>query len=154
MAALAEIAASPLEALGKYRCDAERLALRWWKACRDERLAAASPGFRGAPAGGAEFEKGKSLLDYAAKEGWMKAMLVRMMDAEWRLKDPAKALALADEALALESVREARVPDSGGPPVAASVPMPREFRDSLLRRRERLLRKAAKRRKTPSCGPD
>ncbi|MDR0451629.1 MAG: ribonuclease H-like domain-containing protein, partial [Treponema sp.] len=34
MAALAEIAASPLEALGKYRCDAERLALRWWKACR------------------------------------------------------------------------------------------------------------------------
>ncbi|MDR1353720.1 MAG: ribonuclease H-like domain-containing protein, partial [Treponema sp.] len=92
MAALAEIAASPLEALGKYRCDAERLALRWWKVCRGETLAPAYPVCgTGTPAGGAELEKGKSLLDHAAKEGWRKAMLVRMIDAEWRLKDPAKA---------------------------------------------------------------
>ncbi|MDR1128453.1 MAG: ribonuclease H-like domain-containing protein [Treponema sp.] len=144
MAALAETAASPLEARGKYRCDAERLAHRWWQVCREEMLAPASPVFgAGPPAGGAEFEKGVSLLDYAAKEGWRKAMLVRMIDAEWRLKDPAKALAFADEALARESVQEARVPDPGGPPITAGILMPQEFRDALFRRRERLLRKAA-----------
>ncbi|MDR1410931.1 MAG: ribonuclease H-like domain-containing protein [Spirochaetaceae bacterium] len=147
MAALAEIAASPLETLEKYRCDAERLALCWWRSCREERLAS-SPGICGGAAGSAEFEKGKSLLDYAAKKGWRKAMLVRMMDAEWRLKDPVKALALADEALALESVQEVRVSEPGRVPSAAGIPVPQEFRDSLLRRRERLLRKAARCSKT------
>jgi uncharacterized protein YprB with RNaseH-like and TPR domain/ribosomal protein S18 acetylase RimI-like enzyme len=145
LAALAEIAASPLEALEKYRCDAERLALRWWNICRGERFGAPPPGPRdaGTPAYGDEFERGKSLLDYAAKKGWMKALLVRMMDAEWRLKDPVKALALVNEALALESVQEVRVQEPDRIPVTAGIPLPEEFRDSLLHRRERLLRKIA-----------
>ena len=145
MAALVEIAASPLEALEKYRCDAERLALRWWKICREERFGVPPSGSRNAetPAGGDEFERGKSLLDYAAERGWKKALLVRMIDAEWRLKDPAKALAFVNEALALDSVREARVPEPDRIPVTVGVPLPEEFRDSLLHRRERLLRKIA-----------
>jgi uncharacterized protein YprB with RNaseH-like and TPR domain/ribosomal protein S18 acetylase RimI-like enzyme len=136
LAALVEIAASPLESLEKYRCDAERLALRWWKICREERFGAS-----GSPCG--EFERGEPLLDYAAKKGWKKALLVRMMDAEWRLKDPVKTLALVDEALALESVREVRVLEPDRIPIIENVPLPVEFRDSLLHRRERLLRKIA-----------
>ena len=145
MAALVEIAASPLEALEKYRCDAERLALRWWKICREERFGVPPSGSRNAetPAGGDEFERGKSLLDYAAERGWKKALLVRMIDAEWRLKDPAKALAFVNEALVLDSVREVRVPEPDRIPITAGVPLPEEFRDSLLHRRERLLQKIA-----------
>jgi uncharacterized protein YprB with RNaseH-like and TPR domain len=135
LAALLEIATSPLEALEKYRCDAERIALRWWKVYREER--------HSAPPDAAEFGQGKALLDYAADKGWKKALLVRMMDAEWRLRDPAKALALVDQALALETVREVRVSEPDRIPVTSGVPLPAEFRASLLYRRERLLRKAA-----------
>jgi hypothetical protein len=138
LSALAEIALSPLDALEKYRCDAERLALRWWRACREERLGAETP------MSGDECERGKLLLDYAAEKGWKKAMLVRMIDAEWRLKDAAKALAFVDEALALETVQQVRVPEPGAHPVTEAVPLPDEFRDSLLHRRERLLRKIIK----------
>jgi hypothetical protein len=151
LAAFVEIAASPLDALEKYRCDAERLALRWWRICREERFGAPVSRGEGTPVHGDEFgefddefERGKLLLDYAAKKGWRKALLVRMMDAEWRLKDPAKALALVDEALALESVREVRVLEPDRLPVTEGVPLPAEFRDSLLHRRERLIKKIAK----------
>jgi uncharacterized protein YprB with RNaseH-like and TPR domain len=138
MTALLEIAASPLEALEKYRCDAERLALRWWKICREERLNA------GTLPGGPEFETGKLLLDYAAAQGWRKALLVRMIDAEWRLRDPVKALVLVDEALALDAVLEVSVPEFDRIPVTSRIPLPGEFRDSLLHRRERLLRKTGR----------
>jgi hypothetical protein len=136
MAALFEIARSPLETLEKYRCDVERLALRWWKICREERFNAG-----GLNPGIPEFETGKLLLDYAAERGWRKALLVRMIDAEWRLRDPAKALAFVDEALALESVLEVSVPEFDRIPVTGRILPPQEFRDSLLHRRERLLRK-------------
>jgi hypothetical protein len=62
-----------------------------------------------------EFERGKLLLDYAAEKGWKKALLFRMKDAEWRLRDTAKAPAFAGEALAPESVREGRAPEPGRP---------------------------------------
>jgi uncharacterized protein YprB with RNaseH-like and TPR domain len=139
LSAMAEIARSPLAALEKYRCDAERLALRWWRACREERLGAETP------MGGDDFERGKLLLDYAAEKGWKKAMLVRMMDAEWRLKDAAKALAFVDAALALETVQQVRAPEPGAHPVTEAVPLPDEFRAALLHRRERLLRKTGNR---------
>jgi uncharacterized protein YprB with RNaseH-like and TPR domain len=148
LSAMAEIAVSPLAALEKYRCDAGRLALHWWKVCREERYGAPlppSPGME-TPMNSDEFERGKLLLDYAAGKGWKKAMLVRMIDAEWRLRDAAKALAFVDEALALESVREGRAPEPGRPPITEAVPLSPEFRASLLHRRERLLRKMGRNR--------
>jgi uncharacterized protein YprB with RNaseH-like and TPR domain len=135
MAALYEIAASPLEALEKYRYDAERLALRWRS--RMEAALTAS-----------EFETGTQLLGYAANQGWRKALLVRMIDAEWRRKDPAKALAFVEEALALDSVLS--VSETDKIPVTSRIPLPPDFRDSLLHRRERLVRKTGKRRDLPA----
>jgi uncharacterized protein YprB with RNaseH-like and TPR domain len=118
-AALADIAARPLETHDGYRADLERLALHWHKACRHDRLYSVSPRF-----GEGEYEAGKALLDSAVEKGYPLAVTGRAIEAEWRERDPAKALALVETALAREDI-----PDG--------------LRDALLVRRERLRRKSA-----------
>jgi ribosomal protein S18 acetylase RimI-like enzyme len=141
-ASLAEIAASPISGIEKYRCDSERLALSWWKTCRRDRS-------------NTPFETGILLLDYAAEQGWPKAILVRAIDAEWRRKDPAKALAHVDAALALKYIQgnladyhEPEVPGlsggnyfSGKNFIAGKTPPPADFLEALAKRRKRLIRK-------------
>ncbi|GHT79503.1 hypothetical protein FACS1894130_08400 [Spirochaetia bacterium] len=119
-AALAEIAAAPLKKIEQYHYDPERLALRWRKICRQDRCFSPKPFFQHE-----DRETGAALIAEAACRGYPQAMRVLAIDAEWRLKDPEKALALVEAALALSDLPEA-------------------LRDELCRRRDRLCIKTEK----------
>jgi hypothetical protein len=115
--ALGEISASPLEALETYPYDPEQLALHWRKRCRQDRAFSRYPLW-----GDAEADTGAALLAEAAARGYPRSLLTLAIEAEWRNKDPARALAFVETALALEEIQDS-------------------FREDLYRRRERLLRK-------------
>jgi hypothetical protein len=117
--ALAAIAAAPLEHLQTYPYDPENLALHWRRICRR------NPDFFGEP----WFDEnervlGSVLLNEAAGRGYPRALLALAIEAEWHQRDPVKALALVESALAGE--------------IAAGL------REELLFRRERLRGKTEK----------
>jgi uncharacterized protein YprB with RNaseH-like and TPR domain len=112
-AALSEISAAPVETLERFRFDPESLALRWREAL------AKRPGFFGPGTGPAD-----ALLREAANRGFPRALRLLAVEAEWRLRDFSLALAHTERALALEELNPA-------------------FREDMLRRRERLLKKTS-----------
>jgi hypothetical protein len=88
LAALNDIAASPLEAAARWRCDGEALALRLHEAAAQY------------AARKAEREAVWELLARAAEAGSPRACCVLAVRAEWRLGDRAAALAWTEKALA------------------------------------------------------
>ncbi|MDR1909926.1 MAG: ribonuclease H-like domain-containing protein [Spirochaetaceae bacterium] len=85
-AAFADIAAQPESALERYRGDIERLALHWLRQCPPD-----SPG--------GDHRTGRALLEAAAALGCPEAVIRRAIEAEWRERNPALALALVEKAL-------------------------------------------------------
>ncbi|MDR2516483.1 MAG: ribonuclease H-like domain-containing protein [Spirochaetaceae bacterium] len=110
--AFADIAARPLAAPERYRCDPEALALCWRRSRRQE----------GFTVDGTDRETENALMENAARSGWPRAVTILAIEAEWRERNAVKALALVERTLARDGI--------GG-----------AFRESLLCRRERLLRK-------------
>ena len=94
--ALGEIAEKPLESRNRFKFDLDALALSWTDAhkrrpfCFDDN----------------EREKGELLLKTAASAGCPRASVVMAKKAEWRLKDPALALAYTNSALAFPGLSE------------------------------------------------
>jgi hypothetical protein len=163
--ALAEIAASPLTAGEKYRCDLEGLALHWRKWRRLDRALGDVPAETGAALLAEAAARGYPRVLYVTaldllREGRREAARERLLeltrrdgppgllaaayralavDAEWRGKDPEAALAYTGAALALDGVRDGArgdaQDDARGDTQGA---IGEALRRDLVRRRERL----------------
>jgi hypothetical protein len=120
LCALCRIAEDPFRGGARFRCDGESLALWWRRAIRVHGEGAFGPGTALA---------GEALLRAAAEAGQGRAAYVYRrglaIEAEWRQKDPASALAQVDLFLALNAIQGTMA-------------------EEMSRRRERLLEKLRK----------
>ncbi|MDR2617651.1 MAG: ribonuclease H-like domain-containing protein [Treponema sp.] len=110
--ALSEISKAPAESMERFHFDPEPLALRWRKILLQ----------RSGLFSREEELAAALLLQKAVDRCCPRALRISAIDAEWKLRDFSLALAHTEKALALKELRPA-------------------FRDDMIRRRERLLKK-------------
>jgi hypothetical protein len=120
LSALCRIAEDPFAGGAQFHCDRESLALWWRRAIRVHGEQAFGPGTA---------LLGEALLRAAAEGGHGRAAFAYhrslAIEAEWRLKDPARALRQVEQFLALQEIQGTMA-------------------EEMLRRRERLLEKLRK----------
>jgi uncharacterized protein YprB with RNaseH-like and TPR domain len=121
-AAFAQIAEDPIKMYKQYNCDAESLALRWREFLRHKKSQVNLPLTSEMRQTSALLRTAELLLEESAGLGHLKSLLALAVDAEWRARDPAKALKYAEMALALPELEKNR-------------------RDEFLKRKKRLEKK-------------